>query len=770
MRSSDEPRPWLEINSGVIRDAIPPELLGSATITPEGRHEAGSFASFTLTYTAGKYGIDDSGGLRVCFRAVSDQAAPQFDDPEGPGYCTIVASNNAVLQCSWEVKGNVRPWDNTLRIKVVRGYLSEGDTITVRFGVTDHGGPGMRLQTFCEGTFEFRVLVDPIATYNFQTLPEQPVISIVPGPPVRQVAVIPTLRRPGDVFSLRIKGEDAWGNPSDQCDTTFVLEADGPIDGLPKEVRMTPGDRAIAIDGLSVAQPGVVSVRLIDPEGNTVVRSNSMVVRESAHVQYWGDLHGQSEETIGTGTAEQYFSFARDLGFLDACAHQGNDFQITDAFWKWLNELTRRFDKAGEFVALPGYEWSGNTALGGDRNVYFPIEGRTIRRSSRALVDDGDHAGTDAPTCRDLFDALAANEEWDVVMYAHCGGRYADIAVAHDGRFERSVEVHSAWGSFEWLLHDAFRLKHRVGVVGNSDGHKCRPGASYPGADSFGAIGGLTCFLSDRLDRSSLLDCMRKRHHYATSGGPTGRMSIELAGRFTALGRRYHDDPAVFAGAEHEVATDAMMGDIVHLPEGEMDLDIAIETAAPIDRLDIFNGMELVETITPFETTGGDKRIRILWEGATYRGRAREVVWDGHVEIDGNHVESVTPINFHNPERTVERSGNAISWRSITTGNFSGIDVVLRDSDSGILKFDSPLIGFEQRIADIGEGDIIHQLQGELPRFVKIFRRPASNPHRSLKLSRRVYLHPDRDNPVFVRLTQDDGTRAWTSPIYVFRK
>ena len=33
--------------------------------------------------------------------------------------------------------------------------------------------------------------------------------------------------------------------------------------------------------------------------------------------------------------------------------------------------------------------------------------------------------------------------------------RYADIAMAHDGRFERSVEVHSSWGTFEWLLHDA---------------------------------------------------------------------------------------------------------------------------------------------------------------------------------------------------------------------------------------------------------------------------------------------------------------------------
>jgi hypothetical protein len=28
---------------------------------------------------------------------------------------------------------------------------------------------------------------------------------------------------------------------------------------------------------------------------------------------------------------------------------------------------------------------------------------------------------------------------------------------------------------------------------------------------------------------------------------------------------------------------------------------------------------------------------------------------------------------------------------------------------------------------------------------------------------------PDRDNPIFIKLTQEDGHIAWTSPIYFFR-
>ena len=78
----------------------------------------------------------------------------------------------------------------------------------------------------------------------------------------------------------------------------------------------------------------------------------------------------------------------------------------------------------------------------------------------------------------DLFLSLEANKEFDTLIYAHCGGRYADIKYAHDGRFEKSVEVHSSWGSFEWILNDALEEGYRVGIVGNSDGHKGRPGAS----------------------------------------------------------------------------------------------------------------------------------------------------------------------------------------------------------------------------------------------------------------------------------------------------
>ena len=103
--------------------------------------------------------------------------------------------------------------------------------------------------------------------------------------------------------------------------------------------------------------------------------------------------------------------------------------------------------------------------MGGDRNIFFHREGRPIRRSSNILVQGASVPGSECYTAHDIFRAL---ETEDAVVIAHVGGRYADITYAHDGRLERTVEVHSTWGTFEWLLHDAFDQGFRVGVVCHS--------------------------------------------------------------------------------------------------------------------------------------------------------------------------------------------------------------------------------------------------------------------------------------------------------------
>ncbi len=657
-----------------------PDRMGSARIDPAGRFEAGSFAAFTLTYTAGQFGIDDTGSIKIVHRFASDMGQPQFDRPEAANFVSVEASNGAVLDVRYDNKMNIRPWDKTLYIKVVRGYLKEGEQIVIRFGDPRQGCPGMRLQTFCEETFEFRVLVDAIATYDYVELPEQPTIAIVPGPPAKWVAVLPTLLEAGTPFSLRLKGEDRWGNPSGKCDRTFRLKASGPVDGLPETVTFTQGAFTETIDNLSSSETDHLTIDLVADDGTMAARSNPMrVLGSKPYTALWGDLHGQSEETIGTNSARDYFTFGRDLAFADVLGHQGNDFQITAEFWADLNGLMAEFHEPGRFITIPGYEWSGNTGLGGDRNVFYLTDDRPIYRSSHALVDDVSDIETDATNVNELFERL---KDEDCIVHAHIGGRYADVKVGHDIKIERAFEVHSAWGTFEWLIEDAFRNNFRVGIVANSDGHKGRPGASYPGASMFGSYGGLTCFLADDFSRKGVFDALRRRHHYATSGN---RIILETHIDFQTPATLYDQDPNM-GPTETRIVQQAMMGDIVRSNDESVDFSVDLVASAPVERLIIRNGLSDVETIRPYSEADLGHRIRILFEGAQYRGRGRQTVWYGHLVVDGNRIERTAPVNFFNPDKVLDlKSPQELHWQIITTGGFCGFDLWLETAQTGTI-------------------------------------------------------------------------------------
>lgn len=740
-----------------------PERMGSAVVEPDGSVEAGSFQSFTLTYTAGFFGIDDTGSIKVVHRFASDMGRPQFDDPAEPNYVSVEASNGAVLHAEYDQKRNIRPWDKTLYIKVVRGFLREGDQIIVRFGDRRQGSPGMRIQTFCEETFEFKVLVDAIATYNYVELPEQPEIEIIPGPPVLYKAILPSLRRTGENFRLCLKGEDRWGNPSNQCEQRFGLRANLAIDGLPDSISFDRGEFSRIVEGLSVSETGDLIIELLDADGSIVARSNPCrFVESSTLLPYWGDLHGQSEETIGTNSARDFYEFARDKAFLDICVHQGNDFQITTEFWNWLNQLSAEFTEDGRFIVFPGWEWSGNTGLGGDRNVLHMHEGRQIHRSSHALVDDLSDIETDATSAKDLFEAL---KDEDCTVFAHIGGRYADIRVAHDQRIEKGVEVHSAWGTFEWLLQDAFEQGYRVGILSNSDGHKGRPGASHPGSTKFGAYGGLTCVLAPAFTRAGIMEGLRKRHYYGTTGN---RVILDTRAEFAADAELFADDPRL-GDVGSEMVRSAMMGDILRCGEAGINFVVDVHGAAPVERVDIRNGLETLEVFRPYCEAELGRRIRVIWEGSEYRGRGRETSWDGYAELSDNRFDSVTPINRYNLDRKFEQTASGrIEWSAITTGGFGGFEAMLQDPRSGKLKINTELVKQEIDIADIGRDELVFE-NGGIERRIRVFRLPDHNPHNALRLERRIGLRDDRDNALYVRVTHEDGHYSWSSPIYLFR-
>ena len=127
----------------------------------------------------------------------------------------------------------------------------------------------MRLQTMVEPTFEFQIIADPFACYDFiPLLPENQVtIAVVPGPGIHWKAVLPTLRQSGVPVRLCLKCEDIWGNPSNQGTETVKLEAIGSLKGLPDLVAIPKGDFTLIIEDLLVDEDTGVYIRLLSQDG-----------------------------------------------------------------------------------------------------------------------------------------------------------------------------------------------------------------------------------------------------------------------------------------------------------------------------------------------------------------------------------------------------------------------------------------------------------------------------------------------------------------------
>ncbi len=740
------------------------DLMGSATVSPQGPIEAGSWQSYTLVYTAGKFGIDDQGGLKIAFRTHSDMTPLQMDDPKAPGYLTIETSNGAPFEADFSYKRNLRPWGLCITV-LCKQFLKPGDQITFHIGDQRQGSPGVRTQTHIEAEHQFRVTVDAFATVDYTPLEEeeQPYITIVPGAPKLWKAILPTLRRADQPFRFIVKPEDNWGNPSDKFEGDVELRSNKPINGLPDSVSFKPGDFSVVLDDLTVDEDGDYTVEaLID--GVVVAKSNPLRVSSKSKVaHYWSDMHGQSGETIGSGSARDYFFFAKHRSFVDITGHQGNDFQISDDFWGEINSLTAEFNEEGKFLALPGYEWSGNTGLGGDHNIWYRKEGRPIYRSSRAIVQDKSRPESDCHDVTELFDALKGE---DVLVVPHVGGRFADVTYAHDASVEPSVEVHSSWGTFDWIVQDAMKMGYRIGIVAGSDGHKGRPGASYPGDAKFGAYGGLTCHLLPELTRDHLFEEFRRRHHYATTGA---RLFMSAEMTYAAPARVFVRNPSLDNDAFDE-ATTAIMGDIVQTNQDTATFELEVAAQSPIDKIEIFDGLDLLQRVRPYGEADLGARYQITCKGQETRGRQRLVKWEASASLAGGSISRIKATNFYNPDKQPKLvSDTQIDWTSVTTGGAQSVDLWVDDAASdALLTIKTNQGDLEVALAKVGvEG--VEVACGGMDKVLMVQRLPDERTETQMAIRQEVKIPAKGDSAIFARVVLEDGHVAWTSPIYSFK-
>ena len=724
--------------------------VGSATIEPNTPVRAGSYITRTITITAGVFGSDEGSRFLVCKRLSCDMEIPQFTDPAASGYVTAACSNPDVEAVPFFIEqGYLDDWRSAIGIRIARGYLRQGDRLTVVIGDTSGGGPGLRTQTFPERRHTFKVAADVFNINHFYEIADSPEIEVVAGEPARIELVCPQTPVRGDPFDLVVRVMDNWGNPVQRCRGTIRFGNTAGWSGLPRLVTFDSGEEGVKrLAGVRVDGPGPLRLTAVDDAGRAAL-SPPVVPRDAGARQrlLWGDAHGQTRSTVGTGTVEEFYRFARDKACIDVASWQGNDLRVRNEDWAEVLRETERFNEDGRFVTLLGYEWSGLRSGGGDHNIYYAGSTGTIHRSSHARVEDYGDLDTDRFPVTELWRTYRGRT--DVLAVAHVGGRCCNLDF-YDPDMVRLIEVHSHHGTFEWLIADALERGCRVGFTAGSDDHTGRLGLVHPNRPgssvaTFDVKGGLMGVWAAERSRRAVFDAMRSRHTYGTSGDRI-LLDVRCAG--------------------------AIMGDEIPVP-GAPTIEIAAFGTAALLDVELRRGMKVIHrhaVNTPTARQGNRRRIRVQWSGVSQKsGRSKQVTWKGSICVEGGTILTMEPFALDQyDDRVWQVSNQRIDIDTRTSGDYDGVLLDVEAQAGSRLLFNCGHLRCAVDLAALGAEPTV--FPGRVGTTAVLFSEVAA------ELTECDAVFPFTDNaappgcnPYWVRLSQLNGGQAWSSPIFVTR-
>lgn len=738
-----------------MSDSTLRDLYGHAALHPDGDVVAASHGTWQLSYVVGTKGVERGGRIRIYTDSDTDWGVPQFDDPTGEDYMTVIVPHGARVAV-------VAKGDRTLLLVVTGRAMKPGERIALTFGDRSAGGPGSRAQSFLEEKRYFWVAVDAAGDGTFITLPDPPHLSIVGGPAARLIATAPSAVVAGQPFRLLIRAEDQWGNPATAYGGRVTIQA--PHVEIPTALYAFSQENGgvCTIEGCVCSFAGVHRIAVRDAQAKLSAESNPILCVERAgeYSLYWGDPHGG--QVVMAEKIPDFFRYGRDVAGVDFVGYQANAHRVSNRDWAIQQRAEREFYEPGRFVPLPGFEWTGTAEHGGHHNVYFRRHDQPIRRSCHlANIADQTDQDTDLPHIRDVYQAY---RHADVVITPHVGGGRADLT-HHEPNLEPLIEVTSTHGTFEWFLEDALRRKYKLGFIGGSDGYTGRPGAEYPRRrDRRFAKGGLAALYATELTLEGVFEALKARRAYGTTGA---RILVRIDGDGHMMGQEYRasSPPTISA---------------------------FVAGTAPLESVELFRGLESIYR-HPLDVPPAANRVRILWEGASRRTSYAGVVWDGSLKVTGGAISLQERLRFDSPRsRVFDLGKDGLRWHSVTCGYRSGIVVdVQGDSDPEFhLAISSWLISraLYGGFGEVGPGRISRapaeraslsfnmkelasgpkELEiGPLNRKLTVCLAPEPG---TAQVAEYAFTDPSPNpgiNPYWLRVTQTDMEMAWSSPIYV---
>jgi len=483
--------------------------------------------TWSFVFEAGPEGVAEGGWIFFQAPPFWGWSAPHTIERTYPGFTEI--STEAM-----GVQLEAQSFENALMgVRVAGRGLEPGELVRITYGAGDSGATADR---FAESRSEFYFAVDGDGDGVRALLSDAPWIEVRPGPAARLVLTIPSSARPGDTIRLNVAVLDAAGNAGVVAVGDLRLEVPGGSLGLPETVTFSPEDHGVLTLEARVDEEGIyrVSAEGLGALDGLEGTSNPLVTAEAGRRILWGDLHGHSAFSDGTGTPADYFRYARDVAALDVCALTDHDhwgmrpLATHPALWGEIRRQAEISNEPGRFVTILGYEWTN--WLHGHRHVLFFENGGDVLSSVDPRYETPDQ----------LWAALRGS---NALTFAHhsAGGPVAtNWDYPPDPELEPVTEIVSVHGSSEApdsplpiyspvagnFVRDVLERGYSLGFIGSGDGHDGHPGLSHLA----GACGGLAAILSDDLTREGVLEALRARRVYATNG-PRIYLRATLGGR-----------------------------------------------------------------------------------------------------------------------------------------------------------------------------------------------------------------------------------------------
>jgi hypothetical protein len=731
-----------------------PDALGSLTVNTSESFEARSHATFQQIYTVGAAPVQAGGGFLVAKHFQANHGAYQTHDPRAPGYLTITSSNPraSFVEERFDVPGmhgGFRGAAPQIVFRVADADLAQGDQVTLTYGDTSGGSPGLRMPDFSSDQMPFPVYVDLDGSNLWLSLPIQPIR--VHGAAVAGVqGFAPSIVGTGERFDISIRAEDPYGNRAtgEIPDWTLMLD-DRPM----REVRHD--DQAVTlVSGLSFAEAGVYRIKVRSADGTLAGAVNPVLVQDHPSRRiYWGDTHGHSGFAEGIGSADAFMRFARDDARLDFVTHSEHDIWMDDGEWEILREMVKQYSEDGRFVAFLGYEWTMRQTQGGHHNVLFRTPDGRERVPAQRF-----------PTLSSLYHGLRNRydvEDVLIIPHAHQAADYRHS----DPELEHLVEIMSMHGTFEWFARMYLSHGHRVGFVAASDDHIGRPGYASPKSDSLAQRGGLGAVFAAERTADGIFDAMKALSAYATTGE---RIILDVGVNGTAMGQR-----APYADSR------AISGRVIG--------------TAPIRSVSLFRNDAEIHRWAYGEPQADRLQVSFYSDSRPYhpgdnpRGWRH---WQGTMRVHGAVLEAAEASDFDNlSTQRLEidsEDANLVHFATHTRGDYSSVvldlDAMTAETRIEVELQDAAETGSgppswrrHQMIRGgsvvlhpgaIGDGPVVHTMT------VDGYDDTITLAHVRAMPAQAAFEFTDEDDPqrgdyYFIRVRQNDDALAWSSPIWI---